>query len=67
MEENIRKCKSCGEMKKRILAGKFNEKDKKWVDESQKLWNGSICPVCVVDKARARARANNAIKPKTQA
>lgn len=64
IEFNERICKDCGKIKKRILAGMFNTKDKKWVDENQKLWNGSRCPECVVAKNRNKARADNAIKPK---
>jgi len=63
MEEiNKRKCIMCQELKTRIEAGKFNKKDKKWVDENGKLWNGSRCPACVVVKNRMRWREANAIK-----
>ena len=53
MEEvNLRKCKICGEMKQRILDGKFDDKNKRWKDETGKVWNGSICPR---DHARIQA------------
>ena len=61
-ESNKRVCKNCSELKVRTEAGKFNKKDKKWVDENGKLWNGSLCPSCVVVKNRMRWREANAIK-----
>jgi len=52
MEEiNLKLCKVCGLLKKRILAGKWG-KDKKWIDEEGKLWNGKQCPTC--NQARAK-------------
>ena len=56
IETNVRKCKSCGEDKTRTLAGKYNLKDKKWVDEDGKLWNGSTCPKCHKDKVNANRK-----------
>lgn len=55
-EENLRHCKVCNELKERIDAGKFNQKDKKFVDKNNKLWNGNVCPTCVVAKSRERMR-----------
>ena len=53
MESNVRICKKCNQLKNRIEAGKFpNGKDKKWADESGKLWNGSVCGGCTVIKAK---------------
>lgn len=46
MESNLRICKVCKQLKNRTEAGKFNAKDKKWVDDTGKLWNGSCCPAC---------------------
>lgn len=48
METNLRICKQCQQLKTRIDAGKFNstKKDKKYVDETGKLWSGSLCPEC---------------------
>lgn len=46
MEKNLRKCKMCLLEKPRILAGKFDDFNKKWIDESGKSWNGSYCPDC---------------------
>lgn len=47
MESNLRLCKKCNQLKTRIEAGKYpNGKDKKWSDESGKLWNGSTCGLC---------------------
>lgn len=45
-ETNKRQCKICKELKDRTLIGKFNDKDKKWIDPEGKLWNGNVCPPC---------------------
>lgn len=45
-ESNLTVCKVCGELKERIHIGLFNDKDKKYVDLSNKLWNGLCCPPC---------------------
>lgn len=55
-ELNKRICKVCQELKDRITAGKFNHKDKKFVDADNKLWNGNVCPKCVVAISRERMR-----------
>lgn len=52
LELNYRICKICRELKHRILAGKFDSVNKKWTDENNKLWNGNVCPACVVIKSR---------------
>lgn len=41
-----RACKVCGVTKNRIFDGKYNHKDKRYVDESGRYWNGSTCPSC---------------------
>lgn len=46
MEANKRTCKTCLVMKNRIQDGSFNYKDKRWLDETGRLWNGSLCPDC---------------------
>lgn len=52
-ESNLRKCKSCKELKNRIQDGKFpNGRDKRWVNENGKQWNGSKCADCVIAKSR---------------
>lgn len=66
MEVNKRHCKKCGQLKDRIEAGKFpNGRDKKWRDESGKLWSGKICGLCnntrtkeIMKKARDDRKAN---------
>lgn len=55
-EENLRKCKDCNQMKMRILIGQFDYKNKKYTDETGKLWSGSRCPQCQVDRARENMR-----------
>lgn len=55
-EINIRKCKDCGNFKQRILVGKWDDKNKKWVDESGKPWNGNRCGLCHVEKMKSNMR-----------
>ena len=55
---DLRQCKgACKELKQRIPNGKFNEKDPRFIDENGKLWNGNICPKCVVERSRERMKA----------
>lgn len=59
---SIINCKSCGKTCKRILAGRYsNGKDKRWVDEQGKEFNGHRCPACHLDqvKDRKKKRANS--------
>lgn len=55
-EQNITQCKICKEMKLRIFVGKFDHKNKKWSDESGKLWSGKICPSCNVERSKFNMR-----------
>ena len=45
-EADKRICKVCGVLKERILVGKYNNKDKKYVDLEGSCWNGRLCPLC---------------------
>jgi ssDNA-binding Zn-finger/Zn-ribbon topoisomerase 1 len=61
MEEDLSQyivtCRSCGGSKIRRPAGVFgNGKDRRWVDQHGKLWNGRKCPEC------NRIRAKNTMK-----
>lgn len=58
VEKNLRQCKQCGEKKLRVLAGRFNHKDKKYVDDSGGTWNGNTCPSCHKDKVKHGMRYN---------
>lgn len=55
-EQNLRKCKMCGELKLRILAGKFESNNKKWVNEENKQWVGSVCPTCNKQRSQNNMR-----------
>ena len=55
-EKNLTKCKICGTLKMRIQDGKYNERNKRWVDEAGKQWNGHKCPTCVVEISRDNMR-----------
>lgn len=59
MESNARICKTCKQIKTRTESGRYpNGKDKKYSDETGKLWNGSICPACVVEKSKLTMKKN---------
>lgn len=63
IEVNLRICKMCGELKQRIQDGKYNIKDKRWMDETGKLWNGSICPICNKLRTKQLMREKRNDKP----
>lgn len=46
MESDLRQCKKCLQLKRRILVGKFDTKNKKFHDENAKTWSGNVCPEC---------------------
>lgn len=47
-ESNLTKCKKCGELKERILVGRFSDKakDKKYLGTDGLTWNGLTCGPC---------------------
>ena len=52
MESDKRLCKICGELKIRTMVGKYpDNRNKKFADESGKLWNGSVCGSCNVKRS----------------
>lgn len=57
MEKDNRKCRHCEQLKPRILIGKYPDgKNKKYADETGKLWNGSVCGSCNVKRANANMK-----------
>ena len=52
METDIRVCKSCQKLRKRVFAGRYRGKDKRFVDENGLLWNGSVCGLCNIARVR---------------
>ena len=56
MESNLRACKICKQLKNRIQSGKFDTRNKKYVDENGKLWSGSICPPCNTERVKLAMR-----------
>lgn len=62
METNKTICKTCGQIKDRIEAGKYNSKDRKWVDESNKSWNGKNCPPCNSLRVKELMRNKRSVK-----
>lgn len=59
-EENLRICKVCNKLKKRSFDGKYNAKDKRWVDDEGLLWAGNICGSCNRDRAKETMRKKRA-------
>jgi C4-type Zn-finger protein len=45
-EQNMTKCKICGELKLRIQDGMYDHKNKRWIGEDGSEWNGRKCPSC---------------------
>lgn len=68
IETNKRVCKTCMVEHLRILVGKFNNKDKKFVDEHGMTWNGHTCGYCNRLRVRsAMARLNERKKAEKKA
>lgn len=62
METNLRMCKKCRILKQRIEAGKFDAKNKMYVDELGKLWSGSYCPPCNKERCKLAMRLKRNVK-----
>lgn len=54
-ERSIKKCKVCTQLKVRILDRKVG-KDKIWVSEDGKMWNGNTCSDCHIEIVRLKLR-----------
>ena len=53
MENNTRECKKCHKFVVRLFLHDYGDgKNKKWVDDNARQWNGRECPECNVDRAR---------------
>lgn len=52
VEKNLKQCKVCNEIKMRVLSGKFDYKNKRYVDETGCAWNGHVCPSCHKNKTK---------------
>lgn len=62
MESNLRICKTCRQLKTRIESGKYNTKDKKYLDQDGKAWNGSNCPSCNKDRLKNHMRTKRIVQ-----
>jgi hypothetical protein len=56
MESNLTECKECKQKKLRILVGKYPSKNKKYTDDTGKLWSGKLCPLCNHNRVLAAMR-----------
>ena len=52
--EHKRQCKNCLLFKPRIRAGMYpDERNFRWVDANDRLWNGRLCPDCNAIRAKS--------------
>jgi ssDNA-binding Zn-finger/Zn-ribbon topoisomerase 1 len=59
-DRDIRTCKVCGQNKVRLLAGMFDKRNKKFVDEDGNVWNGRTCPPCNTQRIAEAMRIKRA-------
>jgi hypothetical protein len=52
-EQNLATCRACQQNKIKILQGKYPSGNKKYSNESGKLWSGSTCPECNTPRIKA--------------
>lgn len=63
MDNDFKECKKCKTFKVRIRQRIYADSHTwKIVDEHGKMWNGRVCPKCVVDNMRERAFKDRQIK-----
>jgi hypothetical protein len=62
MDQNRRVCKKCNILKQRIETGKFDARNKKFIDESGLLWNGSVCGSCNRERVKLAMRIKRNVK-----
>lgn len=55
-ESDLSICRRCGERKLRKFVGYFDEKNKRYIDEAGRLWNGRKCGSCVAHTSKLRMR-----------
>jgi hypothetical protein len=64
-ELDLAYCKVCQHKKMRIQVGKYDDRNKRFLDETGKAWNGRVCPQCHRDRQAALKRIQRA-KPATE-
>ena len=55
-EINLCTCRNCQKIKIRQQDGKYNGKDKRWIDQNGRKWNGRKCPECQAETMRSRMK-----------
>ena len=65
MESDLSTCRKCGLTKVRIADGKFDARNKRYVDKNGKLWSGRTCADCNRDRIR-EAMKNARLKKKSE-
>jgi formate-dependent nitrite reductase cytochrome c552 subunit len=61
-EVNSVVCRKCYKKRFRISDGKYDAKNKRWVDEKGQHWNGRKCPKCHAKKQKQDLAARRARK-----
>jgi hypothetical protein len=61
-EVQIKECKVCKKLLKRVFSGMFNKKDKKWKSPEGSCWNGHVCPDCHRQKCSDRQKKKREAK-----
>ena len=60
-DKDKRHCKRCSQLKDRKSVGKFpNLRNRKFVDETGKLWNGNVCGQCNSERMKEVMREKRA-------
>lgn len=57
LEQNLSTCRVCGENKERIEDGKYtggSGRNKRWRDDTGRLWRGRVCPDCHKSEMKER-------------
>lgn len=67
IEKNLSTCKLCLEKKQRAEDGKYGEsRNKRWRDESGRLWRGRVCPDCHKTEMKSRMIAKRSKSPECE-
>lgn len=61
-ESDFSICRKCGGRKLRKFVGYFDEKNKKYVDEQGRLWNGRKCGSCAQNMSKLSMRAKRKLE-----
>lgn len=66
IERNLTICRKCLQIKPRILDGKYNKKDKRFLDDDGGHWNGNICAACHRENVKQRNKTKRSLSKATE-